>query len=94
MYVDSDGNVQDKRSFSSRLTWNEIKRLFWSFIDIIVLFFVSIFNPEQANLEFQRKKDRFYTGEGHTVGRDDGKPPKRPMGQIRHNNSMSCPTSG
>ena len=41
MYVGADGRVRAQRPLSSYFTLDEIKRLFWQLVDIVVLLFVA-----------------------------------------------------
>ena len=101
MYVGSDGRVTAKRSLATYFTWPEIKRLFWELINVIVLFFKSIFKPDAVAEAENRRRHGCggpgFTTSGSSGGGDNGSgggPTRRPMGRINHTSSMSCPTSG
>jgi len=96
---EEEGEVKEKKSVKDRFSWNEIKRLFWQLIEVIILFFKTIFMPNAAD-DAANKKDRYYGGSGYTTGGNGGGgnggndgPPRRPMGRIQSNRSMNCPTS-
>nr|CAB3265956.1 selenoprotein K [Phallusia mammillata] len=78
------GEVQNNRSW---MRSSIVTDTFWSFINFIVLFFQTMFQPDLS------KQGRGYQSSYSTKprGGPDGPGPRRPMGGFRRNTGPSAP---
>ncbi|XP_065578451.1 selenoprotein K-like [Artemia franciscana] len=84
-YINSSGQIQNRRPWSlARVT-----DTFWGFVDAVLLFFQTLFNPGLSKRGSQYASDYRRPG-----GRPPGPGPNRRMGGVNHNQGPPCPPMG